>query len=251
MEIGLELLLIFFVTGLLAGLVDSIAGGGGLLTVPVLLWSGLPPALALGTNKLQGSIGTLASSFHFYRHGHIPLKGMLWPIVLTFTGSAAGTLTVQNIQAEYLATLLPILILLFAMYFMFSPRISDKDAHQRLSMNAFGFIGGFGVGFYDGFFGPGAGAFYMVAFVALMGFNLVKATAHTKLLNFTSNISSLLFFQLAGLVSWPVGLAMGAGQLIGSSIGAHLSIRHGSRLIKPLLVIVSVLISAKLLWERF
>ena len=154
-------------------------------------------------------------------------------------------------DAGLLSRLLPVLILLFALYFLLSPRVSDIDARHRIGTSLFALTAGFGIGFYDGFFGPGAGAFYVMAHIALLGYGVTKATAHTKVLNFASNISALLFFQIAGLVSWPVGLSMGAGQVIGSYTGSHLSMRHGVRLIKPILVITSVSISAKLLYDNW
>lgn len=251
MELSIELILLLFITGIAAGFIDSIAGGGGLLTVPVLLWSGLPPLTALGTNKLQGTAGTLTSSFNFYRNGHVPLKPALSAVVLTFIGSAVGTLTVQQLDNQSLATLLPVLLLAFALYFLISPRITNKDALQRMTVQAFAFTAGFGIGFYDGFFGPGTGSFFVIAYVTLLGYNITRATAHTKLMNFSSNIASLVFFQLAGLVAWKVGLIMAAGQMIGSYCGSHLSMKHGVKLIKPMLVIVSVLMSLKLLLDSF
>lgn len=249
MELSIELLLILFFTGLFAGFVDSIAGGGGLLTMPVLLWSGLPPAVALGTNKLQGTIGTLTSSINFYHKGYIPFKSALSSVIMAFCGSALGTLSVTRIDSTTLSALLPLLLMLFAVYFFFSPRLSDLDVRQRINRHVFAVTAGFAIGFYDGFFGPGTGSFYVIAYVTLLGYGAIKATAHTKLLNFSSNISALLFFQLAGLVSWKIGLVMGIGQMIGSYAGSHMTMKHGVQLIKPMLIIVSAVLSIKLFIE--
>lgn len=249
MELSIELVLLLFITGLAAGFVDSIAGGGGLLTMPVLLWTGMPPAMALGTNKLQGSIGTFTSSYRYYRKGHIPIKSAMLSVLAAFAGSALGTYAVRQFDSGLLSTILPILLMLFALYFLFSPRITNQDARQRLGKQTFAFTAGLGIGFYDGFFGPGAGAFYVIAYVTLLGYGIVRATAHTKLLNFSSNISALIFFQLAGLVSWKIGLVMGLGQIAGSYVGSHLTMKHGVQLVKPMLITVSVLMSIKLLLE--
>ena len=249
MELSIELFLILFAVGIVAGFIDSIAGGGGLLTIPALLWSGLPPLTVLGTNKLQGTLGTLTSTFNYYRKGHIPLKSALPGFILVFIGSAAGTLTVQQFDNQSLATLLPVLLLVFALYFLLSPRMTDKDAQQRMSAMVFAFTAGVGIGFYDGFFGPGTGSFFVIAYVTLLGYGITKATAHTKLMNFSSNIASLIFFQLAGLVAWKIGLVMGAGQMIGSYAGSHLTMKHGVKLVKPMLITVSVLMSVKLLLD--
>lgn len=244
-----ETLLILVAIAAIAGLIDAIAGGGGLLALPALLWAGLPPLQALATNKLQGSFGTLTASIHFVRHGEIELRQLWLPIVMVFIGSAGGTLAVQQFGSETLQRLVPLLLVGFALYFLFSPRIGDTDAHQRIGHVLFGITAGFAIGFYDGFFGPGTGSFFAAAFVLLLGYNLRRATAGTKVLNLTSNLASLLFFATAGHVVWTVGLAMGIAQMAGAWVGSHLVIRHGTRLVRPLLVIVSLGISVRLLME--
>lgn len=232
----------------LAGFVDAIAGGGGLIALPALLWAGVPPLQALATNKLQGSFGTATASWHFIRKGEIDPRRLWLPVLFTFVGASSGTLAVQHLVSDWLADIIPLLLIGFALFFLFSPRVSDQDAHQRISEPLFGLLIGFGVGFYDGFFGPGTGTFFAAAFVLLLGFNLRRATAGTKLLNFTSNIASLLFFAFGGHVLWLLGLGMGLGQVAGAWLGSHLVIRHGARLVRPLLVSVSIVISLKLLF---
>lgn len=248
-DIGIELVLLLFVAGLIAGTVDSIAGGGGLITVPVLMFAGLSPAQALATNKLQSSFGSFAAAFYFVRKGLVNPRQILGLITITFIGSVLGTLLVQRIDASFLSSLIPILLILIAIYFIFSPRMSEEDAAKRFSMPLFAVTVGFGVGFYDGFFGPGTGSFFAIGFVTLLGYGLTKATAHTKVLNFTSNIASLLFFMAGGQVVWLLGLAMGMGQLIGGTIGARLVVKQGAGLIRPLVVVICVLMSIKLLLD--
>lgn len=233
----------------IAGLIDAVAGGGGLLALPALLWAGLPPIQALATNKLQGSFGTATASFRFIRRGTVDLSRLRIPIAMTFIGSVAGTLAVQRIGSGLLDEIVPVLLIGFALYFLLSPRIGDEDAQHRIGHSLFGLLAGMSLGFYDGFFGPGTGSLFTAAFVLLLGYNLRRATAGTKVLNFTSNIASLLFFALAGQVVWQVGLAMGAAQVVGAWLGSHLVIRHGTRLIRPVLVVVSVAISLKLLLD--
>ncbi len=233
--------------GVLAGLVDAIAGGGGLLALPALLWAGLPPLQALATNKLQGSFGTATASFNYIRRGEIEPRGLLGAVAWTFLGAATGTLAVQYLVADWLDRLVPVLLIGFALYFLFSSRIGEEDARRRLSPTAFGLLVGLGVGFYDGFFGPGTGTFFAAGFVLLAGWNLKRATAGTKVLNLTSNLASLLFFALAGQVVWSIGLGMGLGQVAGAWLGSHLVMRHGAVIVRPLLVIVSVAVSLKLL----
>jgi uncharacterized membrane protein YfcA len=245
----LELAPLLFALALLAGLIDAIAGGGGLITVPALLWAGLPPVAALATNKAQAVWGSLAATLHFVREGAIDLRRAGFMVLCTFVGSALGALLVQHLGSELLARLVPLLLIGFALYFLFSPRISDLDSTQRISLPTFALTIGVGVGFYDGFFGPGTGTFFAMGFVALLGFGMRRATAHAKLLNLTSNLAALLFFLLGGHVVWSLALIMAGGQLAGGWLGAHLVIKHGARLVRPLLVVASLVISLKLLMD--
>lgn len=247
--VAFDVLALLFLVGLLAGWVDSIAGGGGLLALPALLWAGLTPAQALATNKLQGSFGTFAATTNFVRKGHLDLKA-IWPmILLTFIGSACGTLFVQALDASALIDVIPFLLLGMGFYFLLQPEIGAQDQKARMGLWGFSFTCGFSIGFYDGFFGPGTGSFFAVAFITLLGFNLLKATAHTKVLNFTSNIASLLFFILGGQMMWMIGLVMAGGQLIGGYLGSHMSMKHGGKIIRPLLVIISLAMTIKLVWS--
>ncbi len=246
-SITTELLFFLMAVAAVAGLVDAIAGGGGLLTLPALLWAGLPPVQALATNKLQGSLGAFSASIHFIIRGDI-LRNNLWPLVgAAFLGSAGGALMVQYLPNELLRQIIPILLLLFSLYFLFSPRISDEDATQRLPLGWFALALCFPIGFYDGFFGPGTGSFFVLAVVVLLGYNLTRATGITKILNLTSNLAALLFFALGGHVLWELGLLLGLAQAGGAWLGAHLAVRHGAAIIRPLLVIISLAVSLKLL----
>ncbi|WP_432696594.1 TSUP family transporter [Marinobacterium sp. YM272] len=251
MELDLNLILLLLITGLGAGTIDAIAGGGGLITLPVLLASGLSPVQALATNKLQGSFGTLAATLYFVRKRLVDLREMRTMILCTFVGSALGTLAVQLIDSTVLAAVMPALLIVIALYFAFSPRIGDQDRERRISVLLFSTAITFSIGFYDGFFGPGTGTFFTLAFVTLAGFGLARATAHTKVLNFTSNFASLLFFLFSGHIVWLAGFAMAAGQLIGGQLGARLVVSRGTRLVRPLIVIITLLMSAKLLLDRF
>lgn len=245
------MVLVLFLVALLAGFVDAIAGGGGLITVPALLAAGLPPAQALATNKLQSVGGSFSASLYFIRRHVIDLKAQRLNILCTFIGAAVGTVLVQHLQAPLLRQLLPFLIILIGLYFLLAPGLSAVERAPRLTGLAFALVGGGAVGFYDGFFGPGAGSFYALAFVLLQGFSLTRATAHAKLLNFTSNLASLLFFILGGKVVWALGLLMLCGQLIGARLGAGLVLQRGQRLIRPLLITVSMLMSLKLLYDNY
>lgn len=250
-ELSIELLGLLFSIAILAGFIDAIAGGGGLITIPALMWAGLTPTAALATNKLQACGGSFSASFYFVRKGMVKLSELKLALACTFIGSALGTIAVQQIDADILRLLLPFLILAIGGYFLFSKNISEDDKHQLVTPTVFAFTAALGVGFYDGFFGPGTGSFFALAFVSLAGFGLAKATAHAKLLNFSTNISSLIFFALGGQVLWTLGLIMLAGQTIGATLGAKLVVTKGTKLIRPLVVIMSILMSVKLLLDQY
>ncbi len=228
----------------MSGFVDSIAGGGGLISLPALLLAGVPPTEALATNKLQSSFGSGAAAGTFILKGFVSPSRMLPAIICTFTGAAAGTLCVQIMDTRLLIQLIPLLLIGFAMYFALSSRLSDADSHAHLPVPVFSIIFGLLIGFYDGFFGPGTGSFFALAFILLLGYNTRSATAHSKVLNFTSNLASLLFFTLGGHVLWGIGLMMGSAQLVGASLGARLVIEKGTSLVRIMLVTTSVVISA-------
>lgn len=251
MELTYQLLAILFAVALIAGFIDSIAGGGGLLTVPALLAVGIPPANALATNKLQSCGGSFSASLYFVRQRMVNLKEIKLSIALAFVGSLLGSYLILKINADYLRLLLPILTISVGLYFLLCPKIGEQDRNRRLSEQQFAILVAMIIGFYDGFFGPGAGSFYALGYVTLAGFNLTKATAHTKVLNFTSNLAGLLFFIISGKVFWIIGLVMLVGQFIGAHLGAKMVISKGKKLIRPMLIIVSCVMSIKLISDNF
>ena len=252
----IEHLGILLIVAVVAGFVDAIAGGGGLLTVPALALSGLDPVSALATNKLQSAFGSGAATLRFWRAGHLDLS--MWPIALAAgLASVFGTLIVTYLPKQTLSLGLPVLLVAVAIYFAVSPKISDHDQHPR--MTAAMFIATFVpfIGFYDGAFGPGTGSFFMAGFVGLLGLGVVKAAARTKLANFASNLGSLATFILGGHVVWLAGFVMGAGQFLGAWLGAHVAMNRGAKLVKPLIIAMSLGMAARLvfaptgLWHYF
>ncbi len=246
-ELAPEVLLLLAVAGFVAGFIDSIAGGGGLITVPALLLAGLSPVEALGTNKLQSVFGSGSATYAYGAAGLVDVKRQLPSAALAFLGSIAGAVLATILPGDWLRAVLPAMLVVIALYFAFKPDMSDVDRAQRISPFLCGVTIVPLIGFYDGLFGPGTGSFFMLAFVALAGYGVLKATAHTKLLNFASNVGSLLFFSAAGVVGWKVGLVMGAAQFLGARLGARLAMKNGARLIKPLLVATCVVLAIRLL----
>ena len=169
---------------------------------------------------------------------------------MTFIGATLGTILIQQVDASIVKKILPFLIFAIGVYFLVTPKLGDEDRQQRLSYAMFAFTAGFGIGFYDGFFGPGTGSLLSLACVTLLGFNLAKATAHAKVLNFTSNIASLIFFLIGGQIMWIVGLAMMAGQFIGANLGAKMVLSKGKTLIRPMVVVMSFIMTAKMAYDQ-
>jgi uncharacterized membrane protein YfcA len=246
-DLALQTVVMLGIAAFAAGFVDSIAGGGGLITVPALLLAGLSPVEALGTNKVQGLFGSGSATIAYASKGQVDPRRQLRPALLAFTGSALGALAASVVPGDILSAALPVVLIAIALFFAFKPNMNDVDRAERMSPFLFGLTLAPAVGFYDGLFGPGAGSFYMLGFVALAGFGVLKATAHTKLLNFASNLGGFAVFAAVGVIFWKIGLMMGVAQFLGARVGAGFAIRNGAKLIKPLLVIVCVALAAKLL----
>lgn len=235
-----------FATGLVAGFVDAMAGGGGLLTVPMLMASGLPPQVVLGTNKFQSSCGTALATWQYAQHGLLDWKTVRTGIFATLTSSLAGAWAVSQIEPSFLRPLIPGLLLVIALYTAFKPDLGQKPRPALLSHTIFGIVIGLILGFYDGFFGPGTGSFWTVACVLLLGLSLLPATAYTKVMNLTSNLASLAVFLFQGKVRFDVGLTMAAGQLIGGQLGARMAVQGGHRVIRPVFLTMVVILTLKL-----
>ncbi|MBK8094441.1 MAG: TSUP family transporter [Verrucomicrobiaceae bacterium] len=246
-----ETLLLLFCAGLSAGFIDSIAGGGGLISVPALLWAGLTPQMALGTNKMQSTWGTLMAVRKYTRAGLIDWPQMRLPIVVTFLFASLGTWTVTQLSNAVLKLIVPWMLLGIALYVLLCPGLGKTASQARMSLAAFACAAGSVLGFYDGFFGPGTGTFWALACISLLGLELTRATAFTKVVNLASNAASLIVFVLSARVNYEIAAAMIAGQLIGGRLGAGMAIRHGAGFIRIIFIAVVFTMVAKLLWEQF
>jgi uncharacterized protein len=245
------ILALLFTTGLAAGFVDSIAGGGGLITLPVLLAVGLPPQVALGTNKLQGSFGTFSASYNYIKKGEVDLKACRAGMVFTFIGAVTGSLAVQVIAPGFIKHVIPVLLLLVLFYTMFSPRLGYENQPQKIGNTLFFLIFGLMLGFYDGFFGPGTGSFWTAVLCIFLGFNMAKAAGVTRIMNFTSNIVAFSLFVVGNNVLYKVGLVMALGQIIGARLGSNLAIAKGARFIRPVFLTVVLLTIARLVYQNY
>ena len=250
-ELPLDMVALLACAAFLAGFIDAIAGGGGLITLPALLLAGATPLEAIGTNKVQSIFGSGSATIAYARKGHVDLSRQIGSAGLALVGAVLGALCATLLPQDLFRAVLPFVLVAIALYFAFKPDIGDVDRTARISPALFGFTLVPAIGFYDGIFGPGTGSFFMLAFVSLAGFGVLKATAHTKLLNFASNLGGLIGFALFGALLWKTGLVMGIAQFVGARLGAGLAMKNGARIIKPLLVVTCVALALRLAWQSW
>ncbi|KQB11359.1 TSUP family transporter [Rhodobacter capsulatus] len=248
-EVSLDLALSLIGAAFVAGFVDAIAGGGGLITLPVLLLAGATPLQAFSTNKVQGAFGAATAALTYAAKGQVNLRAQLGAASLAFLSGLAGAFLVSALPTEALRRVLPFVLIAIAAFFALRKGLDDTDRAERITPAAFTAFVVPLIGFYDGLIGPGAGAFYMIGFVMLAGYGVLRATAHTKLLNFASNLGGLAAFAVIGAPWWGIGIAMGLAQVAGASLGARLAMKKGARLIKPLLVVTSTALAVRLIWQ--
>ncbi|MDB6139381.1 MAG: yfcA [Verrucomicrobiaceae bacterium] len=244
------MLFFLFLAGLAAGFVDAVAGGGGLITVPALLWAGLPVQWALGTNKMQGACGTALAVSRYAKAGLVTWKEVRLSVLFTFMAAVVGALVVDSVDKSLLKAVVPWLMLAVAVYSWLSPKLGEEAHAARISAKTFSVTGGAVLGFYDGFFGPGTGAFWALSLVTFRGMTLSRATAFTKVVNLTSNLAGLLVFWHAGTVSTGFGLIMIVGQLIGARLGSGMVLKHGDVFVRRVFLVVVFALTIRLLWEQ-
>ncbi len=232
---------------LFAGTVDAIAGGGGLITVPALLAAGLPPHIALGTNKGQSTWGSGASLLAFWRAGRVDRRQALYAFPLALLGAITGATIVSGISTTVLRPIIIGLLIGAGTLLLVKKPTREQDAPKPRWWIAA--LLAFTIGAYDGFFGPGTGTFLIVGFVALCGRSLVHASADAKVVNFAANLAALAVFSYHGVVIWAVSLPMALGQLVGGSIGAHFAMRGGARVVRAMVLLVSAALIAKLVYD--
>lgn len=231
-----------------AGVVDSVAGGGGLITVPALLAAGLPPAQALATNKLQASFGSGTALWRYGRAGLVQSADRVPTVVWTSLGAVAGTLSVHNVPGAWLTVLIPPALAAVLVWLLVQPRWGEDPKPARWRRGPFFLVAGLALGFYDGFLGPGTGTFWTVALIGGLGLGLSQATAQTKMANFTSNVVSLAVFAALGQVLWLVGLVMGLFQAWGARLGSGQALKRGAPFIRALFLAVTLATLIKVLW---
>lgn len=240
------MLLILVVFGFLAAFIDSVVGGGGLIALPALLFTGLTPAAAVATNKLAGTIGSLTSTIMFYRSGKLDFKSVYKLFPFTFIGSMIGAWTVHLMHPEVLKPLMLVMLAVVAVYTVFKKDWGSISTYKKLSNRhiLLFILSIFVIGFYDGFIGPGTGSFLIFAYL-MIGFDFLKAAGNAKFLNFGSNIAALVMFIILGQVNYAYGLPMGLAQLVGAICGSKFAIKRGTGYVRVLFILVTFLLLAK------
>ncbi|WP_032120923.1 TSUP family transporter [Clostridium amazonitimonense] len=239
--------------GFLASFVDSIAGGGGLISVPAFFIAGFPVHYALGTNKFAATTGSFTSSLKFALSGKVNFKLIKYIIPFTFIGAVLGVKTVLLISQDFLYPLVMALILFVGIYSLFSKTIGLENKFTGITkLNLFlGILLGFVIGFYDGFFGPGTGSFLIFGLISIFKFDFTHASGNAKFLNFVSNITSLLVFALEGKINYLYGIPIAMFMIIGANLGTKAALTKGSKLIKPIFVVMSLGVALKILIENY
>jgi uncharacterized membrane protein YfcA len=246
-----ELIPLLLLGGFVAGIVDALAGGGGLIALPILIWTGLPPTTALGTNKLQACMGEATTMLHFIHAGYLNLRELKLGMAVIFISSIIGALTVQSLHNDILYKIMPFIMAFVLIYLVFLPWLTHFHLKQPVNKIIFYTVVGISIGFYNGFFGPGTGSFLIFAYLALQCFTLQNAAIHSKPLNLVANSAALLLFIVNGNVAYLPALTMGTGQIVGAKLGAKLVILQGNRLIRPLFLGVVGCITIKMFWQAY
>ncbi|NOI66315.1 TSUP family transporter [Vibrio sp. 99-8-1] len=248
------MLVILALVAFAAGFIDAVAGGGGMLTIPALLSIGLPPHIALGTNKLAASFASSTAAVTFYRKKLFKPQFWLHAFFATLIGATVGTFIVDAISTEWLEKAIPLIVLATAIYTIWhkSPPTTGTTLPEKCKkFTQTQWIQGITLGFYDGVAGPGTGAFWMVSSMAVYRLNILLASGLSKAMNFTSNFTSFVTFALLGHVNWVLGLTMGVCLMLGAYVGAHSAIKFGAKFIRPVFVTVVSIMAIKLAYEAW
>lgn len=237
-----------------AGWVDSVVGGGGLIQLPALviaLPSDATTPEVLGTNKLSSVAGTLVATATYLRKIRVPVAMVLPLVVAAFVGSAAGSSVARFIPKEALTPIVLLAVVAVGAYTYFKPAMgrTHEERYTGWARTWRSALIGVVVGFYDGILGPGTGSFFVIAIVAFLGFGFLQGTVAAKLANLTTNIASILVFGLHGELLWIIGGCMAAANLVGGFLGARMAMRHGNEFIRTVFLVVITILAVRLAWD--
>lgn len=250
MDLTLQVFLIVCPLVFLAGLIDSIAGGGGLISLPAYLIAGVPPHLALGTNKLSSCMGTFISTARYIKNKSADIRLALPCIILALIGSSIGASLALMVDEKFIKGLLLFIIPVVAFYIFRSKSFADESTLNSLSKTKLYFyasIASFFISMYDGFYGPGTGTFLLLAFTGLCKMDIRKASGNTKLINLSSNIAALVTFIINGKVVFLLGIAATVFSIAGHYLGSGLVLKNGFKIIRPIILVVLTILFITLL----
>lgn len=246
----LQVLLIVCPLVFLGGVVDAVAGGGGLITLPAYLIAGLPPHMAAATNKCGNVFGTLLATARFLKSGNVHLLCASWAAVCALIGAWLGARLNMVVSEMALYYLMILVVPVMAVFILLKRDFGTENHSNEMDTRKLVFLSaviGLVVGCYDGFFGPGAGTFLMLAFTGLCKFDLLTASGNTKLANSASNLASLITFAIGGKVVWIVGIPAAVCGILGNYIGVGLALKKGANIIRPMFIVVLSLLVLKLI----
>lgn len=251
-QLSPDMLAFLIVAGFLSAFIDSVVGGGGMISLPALLLTGLPPGMALGTNKMASVMGSLTSTISFMRSGKINYHLIKYLFPLSFIGSVFGVYVVQKLPPEFLKPLVVVLLIAVTIYSVFKKDWGSESTYQGMTQKVAVLSGlaAFALGFYDGFFGPGAGSFLIFSFL-MIGFDFLTAAGNARALNFASNIAAVISFGIVGSINYYYSIPMGLAMIVGAIAGSRLAITKGTTYVRPLFISVTTLLISKQLWDIF
>lgn len=246
-----EKLVVLSIAGFLAAFFDSIAGGGGLISLPAFMAIGMPTHIALGTNKFSATAASCTSSIKYATSGKVNFKLIRYLIPFTIIGAILGVYTALHVNSDVLKPLVLILVMVVGVYSLFSKTIGKKNNFIKTNKKniILGIILSGIIGFYDGFFGPGAGAFLIFGIISIYGYDFINAGGNARVLNFASNLTSLIFFAIQGKVNYTYGIPVAISMIIGARLGTVFALKKGAKFVKPIFVTMSLGVAGKMLFS--
>lgn len=233
--------------------IDAIAGGGGLITVPAYISSGLPIHIALGCNKMSGTFSTVGSSLKYITSGNVNFKALKNPIISSFLGACLGVYILNLINAKFLGPIVIILLLSVTVYTFTNKNMGLSNEFKGITPknNFNGTLWSFIISFYIGFFGPGGGSFLIFAFIKIYKFDFIQASGNAKLINLIANVASLLVFIFLGKIAYLYSIPLSFFSFFGAQCGAKFAIIRGAKFIRPIFLIIASITTIKMIIELF
>lgn len=244
-------IILLCIAGFVAAFVDSIAGGGGLISLPAFMAAGIPMHMALGTNKFSATAAACTSSIKYAISGKVNFKFLRYLLPFTLIGSALGVKAALMLDSQYLRPLVLVLVLAVGVYSLFSKTIGQEDKFIGLTKKSvfLGIILAFVLGFYDGFFGPGTGSFLIFGLISIFGFNFINAGGNARVMNFVSNLTALILFAVQGKIDYLYGIPVAIAMIFGARLGTIFALKKGSKVIKPIFITMSLAVAGKMIFD--